>query len=44
MIPCAFCRHVVGYKLPPVMVQMMSQGVRADAMQPPEYLLDGVLK
>ncbi len=43
-IPCPFCRTVVGYKLPPVMVEMMSQGMRLDAMRPPEAFLDGVLQ
>ena len=37
-IPCAFCRNVVGQKLPPSAVQLISQGMRIQAMKPPETL------
>ena len=42
-IPCPFCRNVVGIKLPPVMVQIMCQGICLDAMRPPEAFLVGLL-
>ena len=41
-IVCAFCRAVVGFKMSPVMVQMMSQSLRFNSMKPPENLLDGI--
>ena len=42
LIPCAFCRNVVGKKLPPMAVQAISQGMRIQAMKPPEDMLDGI--
>ena len=41
-IVCPFCRNVVGKKLPPAAVQLISQGMRIQAMKPPETLLDGI--
>ena len=41
-IPCPFCRNVVGQKLPPMAVHAISQGMRIQAMKPPETLLDGI--
>ena len=42
-IPCACCRNVVGQKLPPTMVELMSQGMRLNAYnKQPEAMLDGI--
>ena len=36
LIVCAFCRNVVSQKLPPMAVLAVSQGMRLQAMKPPE--------
>jgi len=42
-IPCPFCRHVVGQKVPLTMVDMMSQGMRLNVLKKqPEAMLDGI--
>ena len=41
-IPCPFCRNVVGQKLPPMAVHAISQGMRIQAMKPPDDMLDGI--
>ena len=41
-IPCAFCRNVVGHKLPWEALQLISQSIRFQAMHPPEAIFEGI--